>query len=448
VHLIAHSRARPDPGAGRLRRPLDDRDMRRVAQIIVLARIAVVVSIAALVVFGAGRYSAHLVLVSLVLGVAFVYALALLGHEQVEMRYRRTAWLITAMDSALALLLLWLTGGIGSPTVAVLVLVVVVAALRHSPGGTLITAGLLAAILGSTALLAKRSEVVFDVSVLGLWWPAYFLITAVLTTALSALVEREHESRLRASLEAEEEHAAAEEERDLRQRLLRAYQSQQDGLRVILHEFRTPVFSLGALTAALTDTDQPLSPADAAATARLAREHIRHLDEMLEALGDVAVSWRPAFTSGRVRDVDLLELAKTAAHAAGVATDRLQFQLRGQDRVVRLDAQALRRILTNLIENAGRHSGTRPVEVELHCDTAHVVVAVRDRGPGVPTAAHGELSRMYTSVGDKHGTAGLGLWIVQQIVDASGGELIFENRDGGGLVVTVKIPLAPPALQA
>ena len=86
------------------------------------------------------------------------------------------------------------------------------------------------------------------------WSALYLIFVAIITAGLSALAEREHRSRLRALVEAEAEHAAAEEERDLRARLLRSYQSQQDGLQVLVHEFRTPVTSLEALTEALTST--------------------------------------------------------------------------------------------------------------------------------------------------------------------------------------------------
>lgn len=423
---------------------LEERDVHRVAQIIVVARVTVVISIGALVLLGEG-YGEHPALVTLVLAVSLSYSLLLLGNERLEMRYQTTARFVTALDLSLTIALVSLTGGIGSPVVTVLLLIVVVAALRHSPPGALLTAGLAAGAIFALAALADEPEVTFDVRVLGLWLPLYALIMAVLTVALSTLVERAHESRVRADLEAQEEHAAAEEERDLRQRLLDAYQSQQDGLRVILHEFRTPVLSLAGLTEALGDVEHPMSSEDAVTTARIAREQVRHLDDMLAALGDVAISWRPAFASGRVRDVVLAEVAAAAARSAGVPDESLVVRAQG---TARIDAQALTRVVTNLVENAARHSGAAPIEVELAVTEGRLVLRVLDRGPGVPASVHGELSRMYTSVGNQHGTAGLGLWIVQQIADAFGGRLTFANREGGGLVAEVVLPLAHAPLGA
>ena len=68
--------------------------------------------------------------------------------------------------------------------------------------------------------------------------------------------------------------------------------------------------------------------------------------------------------------------------------------------------------------------------------------AVADRGPGVPAESLGELTTKYVSVGGQRGTAGLGLWIVQQIAEAMGGRVDFAARDGGGLVATFRAPIA------
>ncbi|MDZ7886515.1 MAG: hypothetical protein U5N53_28040 [Mycobacterium sp.] len=48
----------------------------------------------------------------------------------------------------------------------------------------------------------------------------------------------------------------------------------------------------------------------------------------------------------------------------------------------------------------------------------------------------------FVSLSDRHGTAGLGLWIVAQIVDALGGTLLFGARDGGGLTASFTVPVS------
>ncbi len=71
-----------------------------------------------------------------------------------------------------------------------------------------------------------------------------------------------------------------------------------------------------------------------------------------------------------------------------------------------------------------------------------MVLTVADRGPGMPADGLGQLTTKYVSVGGQRGTAGLGLWIVQQIVEAMGGRVDFSARDGGGLLATCRAPVA------
>lgn len=67
---------------------------------------------------------------------------------------------------------------------------------------------------------------------------------------------------------------------------------------------------------------------------------------------------------------------------------------------------------------------------------------IQHESPGIPAQSLGELTAKYISVGDRRGTAGLGLWIVQQILEAIGGRVDFGERAGGGLVATVRAPIA------
>jgi two-component system sensor histidine kinase KdpD len=75
-------------------------------------------------------------------------------------------------------------------------------------------------------------------------------------------------------------------------------------------------------------------------------------------------------------------------------------------------------------------------------------VAVADRGAGIPTADLAHVFDKFYRV-QHRGTAsgtGLGLSICKGIVEAHGGEIRAENREGGGTVVTLWLPLEPDAV--
>lgn len=428
-------------------RPLDrvtgiaDRDDYSLARIVVAVRTVVVLSIGGMLLIGPAWARQHAPVTFAVLTAALVYAAAMLANPQLEVRRTRYSWLVTAFDAVFTLAIIGLTGGVSSPVVSVLVLVIVASAARLSFTETLVVAVLLGAALVPVALLLSPRTPVGISPLLQAGWSALFLVfVAIITAGLSALAEREHRSRISALVEAEAEHAAAEEERDLRARLLRSYESQQDGLQVLVHEFRTPIASLEALTEALA-SGRPMSESDREVSLQLADRHVHHLHDMLDALSDVALSRRPTFSDGRVRRIDVADLITATADAAGLAPPRLRLAVSGDVSAVLVNAQGLRRVLTNLMENASRHGRGEPVDVICDREGDELVIAVLDRGPGIPAESLGQLTAKYVSAGGQRGTAGLGLWIVQQIVEAMGGRVDFSARDGGGLVATFRAPV-------
>ena len=113
----------------------------------------------------------------------------------------------------------------------------------------------------------------------------------------------------------------------------------------------------------------------------------------------------------------------------------------GPARVVPVRDIAIRRLLTNLIDNAFRHGG-KAVEVGTHSDAGKVLLSVLDRGPGIQSMNPDELLKPFAredTARSKPGT-GLGLTIVDRIARAHGGCVSLHNRPGGGLEVLVELP--------
>ncbi|WER50128.1 HAMP domain-containing sensor histidine kinase [Cupriavidus sp. WKF15] len=103
--------------------------------------------------------------------------------------------------------------------------------------------------------------------------------------------------------------------------------------------------------------------------------------------------------------------------------------------------QALRRILTNLIDNAIKFGGAAELNVRREQDA--VVIEVLDRGAGIPEdkldAVLQPFVRLENSRSRETGGTGLGLAIAQQLAVAIGGTLRLRNREGGGLAAEVRL---------
>ena len=102
------------------------------------------------------------------------------------------------------------------------------------------------------------------------------------------------------------------------------------------------------------------------------------------------------------------------------------------------------RILVNLIENALKYTPpTSPIDVEVTHEGSLLVIAVGDRGPGVPKAERDRIFEPFyrpsTGTPDA-GSAGLGLAIARRLAEAQGGSLRYQDRPGGGSIFSLRLP--------
>jgi signal transduction histidine kinase len=116
------------------------------------------------------------------------------------------------------------------------------------------------------------------------------------------------------------------------------------------------------------------------------------------------------------------------------------------------NAILLERLVHNLVENGVRHNLPDGGWVHVSCGTradGTVALTVSNTGPVVPRYEIPRLFEPFRRLGSDRVAAGvpgagLGLSIVRAVARAHGGQVRAEPRDGGGLVVTVILPVAPP----
>ncbi|MFC5462159.1 ATP-binding protein [Massilia niabensis] len=146
-------------------------------------------------------------------------------------------------------------------------------------------------------------------------------------------------------------------------------------------------------------------------------------------------------------------LADSAMHAMRLPNVRVATSI--EDGILVMGNEIdLRRVISNLVENARRYArtpGTDIVEIEFTCNVRstpqgrRAVVLIADHGPGVPEDQINQLLKPFTRLDTARGQAngaGLGLAIVERVVSRHNAELNVRNRDGGGLLVQLALPLA------
>jgi signal transduction histidine kinase len=199
------------------------------------------------------------------------------------------------------------------------------------------------------------------------------------------------------------------------------------------HELRTPLTNLQGYLEALRDG---VITADRATYESLHEEADRlvRLSRSLDALaeGDAATG-PPA-----AREVDLGAAIRSAVELAGPAFERraIAVELDLPDRLpARASPDHLAQVLGNLVSNAARYTaeGGR-VTIRAERRPSDVLVSVSNTGDPIPAddLAHvfERFYRVEKSRDREHGGAGIGLAIVKQLVEASGGRVGAESRDG------------------
>jgi signal transduction histidine kinase len=106
------------------------------------------------------------------------------------------------------------------------------------------------------------------------------------------------------------------------------------------------------------------------------------------------------------------------------------------------DRLRIDQVLSNLLDNALKYGGGAPIEVSVTRQDSIALVTVRDGGIGIPKDRQRRIfERFERSEGTRaFGGFGLGLWIVKEIVIASGGTIEVESREGAGACFTLRLP--------
>lgn len=219
----------------------------------------------------------------------------------------------------------------------------------------------------------------------------------------------------------------------MRSRVRRLIDDRTQMLAAISHDLRTPITRLRLRAEFIEDEG-----------ARAAT--LRDLDQM-NGLVEAALSF---VRDGQVRDagshslVDLASVVQTVCDGftdigAPVSVERSRHVL------VRGQPDELLRAFTNLVDNAVKYGGQARLVME--GSPRGVRVCVIDSGPGIPESDREAMLQPFVrgdrarNLNDASGF-GLGLSIVQAIVEAHEGRLTLENRPEGGLCAAVELPLA------
>jgi signal transduction histidine kinase/CheY-like chemotaxis protein len=235
--------------------------------------------------------------------------------------------------------------------------------------------------------------------------------------------------------------AMAVENAELYRRAQVAIRIREDFVSIASHELKTPLtplkLQLASLQRRLPEDRKTLMDRLA-----IADRQVDKIEELVSQLLDVSKIAAGRFELER-QWIDLGRIVERVVERFATNPLGSTVRLRGDGVRAFLDPFRMEQLVTNLVANAVKYGEGKPVEIELSEADERAWITVRDHGIGIGSREQARIfERFERAVSpNQYGGFGLGLWIVRQVVEASGGRVTVTSELGKGSAFTVVVPL-------
>ncbi|MBQ9330196.1 MAG: HAMP domain-containing histidine kinase, partial [Oscillibacter sp.] len=214
----------------------------------------------------------------------------------------------------------------------------------------------------------------------------------------------------------------------------------------VSHELRTPLTAINGWGETILE-DPTGDPVQLRRGIRIILNESRRLSTMVEELLEFSKMEDGRFTL-RIEQVDL-----QAEFEDAIFTYRELFRQEGIELSYQVgeeelppisgDPERLKQVFCNVLDNAAKHGGAgRRIAASLTREEGAQVVRVRDYGPGIPEAELPFVKQKFYKGSSKARGSGIGLAVCDEIIALHGGTFTIGNAEGGGAVVTIRLPEA------
>ena len=235
----------------------------------------------------------------------------------------------------------------------------------------------------------------------------------------------------------------------------RAVRTREEFISMASHDLRNPLNAVHLqleLVIRQAQRGDPSLLAPSWVEERLRRAH-GGIERTVQLMDDLLEQSR---TASGTFDLHLTEVDLFATVEELLARSRESFErarcavrLEGEGPVVgRWDRLRLEQALSNLLSNAMKYGAGAPIVVRVEVDGAHARLHVRDGGVGIAREDQPHIFDKFRRASEeaRDESYGLGLWIVQSIASALGGQISVESALGAGATFTLTLPLAGPTV--
>lgn len=214
----------------------------------------------------------------------------------------------------------------------------------------------------------------------------------------------------------------------------------------VSHELRTPLTAINGWGETILDDDLTDDPEQLRRGIRVIVNESRRLSNMVEELLEFSKMEDGHFTL-QIEDVDLQAELEDAifTYQELFRQDGIALEYHPGDGdlpLIRGDSERLKQVFCNVLDNAAKHGGAgRRISASIDQENGAQVVRIRDFGPGIPEEELPFVKQKFYKGTSRARGSGIGLAVCDEIIGLHGGTFSIGNADGGGTVVTIKLPV-------
>jgi len=237
---------------------------------------------------------------------------------------------------------------------------------------------------------------------------------------------------------------------DMSQRINASEKMKSEFISSVSHELRTPLTAINGwaetiMNGEVRDAD------DVKKGMSIIVSEARRLTNMVEELLEFSRIEDGRFTLS-VEPVDLKAEFEDAVYTYREFFRKDGITLNYEDTpeefpTVEADPERLRQVFCNIMDNAAKHGGSgKRIDCAIRREEDRAVITIRDYGPGIPEAELPHVKSKFYKGSSKARGSGIGLAVCDEIVTRHGGALEIGNAEGGGCVVTIRLPIGSPTI--
>lgn len=217
---------------------------------------------------------------------------------------------------------------------------------------------------------------------------------------------------------------------EMQARIRRLLNDRTQMLAAISHDLRTPITRLQLRAEYLKESHQY-------------EKAVADLKEMEQMIASILSFARDYTQTEAMERFDLNALLESICHDLVDLGQAVIFEENNQRLPILGRVTALKRALTNLIENAVKYG--KKAQVSIEQKDQHLEIKIEDQGPGIPVSDMEKVFEPFYRVDPSRSPqlsgTGLGMAVARDIIMAHGGEIKLRNREPNGLMVLVLLPL-------